>query len=1184
MAMHPLRHIPWRRIGRVALRLAALVVLLLFGAHLLLKTVAATPWAAAQTARLLSGFLHQPVTISGLAISGATLVADGIVIANPAGFGRGELVTCRVLRVTPVWRDILVGRRSFALIEIRGLGVTAGRNSAGAWNFGELVKQLSARKSPAETFVKKLMLEDASFTIAGRKAEGISLAVTDLATKGSTPSRLLLTCRDLNGNAYRLEGTARLGAAPAVDLSLVAPSLSLRGLDRLVRTRLPFVTDKGTGGLALGAHFAQGRLEVRGNLGWTGLFWPVQGGNVPLRGTLAFSGSYDLKRDAAVLDNVSLNANDVLHLQGHASAERVRGECPFTGEVTGRGVELNDAQGFLPARLRKDITLRGSVVPGLIRFPGDRRHGVTGGSGSLTLRHGALFRGGRALLAEIAGEVSLARGRQEWLVRGRLFRQGRPVGVPLQDLRLPFSARLSSRFRPLAADAGPFAATVAEIPLKGEAAYRPAAPDPLSVRLEVPRVELTALNGYLASHNMKVTAGTGTVFFRGAGEFPDRFRGETRLALAGVAGTVGGRPVTLGEGGVQGTVSLAAKKVTATGTCKANAGAFDGKTIDGVFGYRLVDREITLSDGSCTIGGTNLRFAAIRSAIPASRRASGGGGLPLRLEFDWVDIGQGELRARGMTGSLAADLVSGAEGRWLEGAGSVAVPRVTFRDREVAALTGRFTFRKGEMAVALSGKALDGSLQGAARLDPFAKEPLPRFSLQVEGGRCSLLAGLAFRGEAVQPAGGTLDVRFVGSHSRKGGLRGNLTAAGRDIVLTGKGGRTLLADSRVVLTGELADGNLAVSGGSVSVGPDLALKFQGKLAHAAAPDRQGHLAVSIPPVPVASFLTAFVNLLPRPLQEANAAGTVAGRADVRLVGSDVALDGTLTVAGGALEIPGQKLDISGISGTVPVSLDLTRGGTGGVPKTSSATRKDYSRLLQNLRQTKQEGESFRIGKIRFGGVECGTTSLSVRAGNGLTEITSLKAELYGGELLGKGFLGYRHGAVYDGEFLVNGLSLKMFCDSYPAIKGYITGRLDGIMAFHREGAGLKGMTGAIDLWTRAGNHEKMLVSKEFLQKLAGKKLKGIFFRNDRPYDRGEISATLEKGYLTFNLLDIEHTHFFGVKDLSVTVVPVQNRIAVDHLISAIREAAARGKATKGEESPAEAPAEAPPATEFKWEE
>ncbi len=140
------------------------------------------------------------------------------------------------------------------------------------------------------------------------------------------------------------------------------------------------------------------------------------------------------------------------------------------------------------------------------------------------------------------------------------------------------------------------------------------------------------------------------------------------------------------------------------------------------------------------------------------------------------------------------------------------------------------------------------------------------------------------------------------------------------------------------------------------------------------------------------------------------------------------------------------------------------------------------------------------------------------------------------------------------------------------------------MAFHREGAGLQGMAGTIDLWTRVGRDEKMLVSKEFLQKLAGKKLKGIFFRNDRSYDRGEISATLEKGYLTFDLLDIEHTNFFGVKDLSVTVVPVQNRIAVDHLISAIREAAARGKAVKGGELPAETPAEAPPATDFKWEE
>ena len=108
----------------------------------------------------------------------------------------------------------------------------------------------------------------------------------------------------------------------------------------------------------------------------------------------------------------------------------------------------------------------------------------------------------------------------------------------------------------------------------------------------------------------------------------------------------------------------------------------------------------------------------------------------------------------------------------------------------------------------------------------------------------------------------------------------------------------------------------------------------------------------------------------------------------------------------------------------------------------------------------------------------------------------------------------------------------------------------------------------------------MKVSKEFLQKLAGKKFKGLFFRDDRPYDRGEIRGYLENGYLSFDTLDISHTNIFGIRDLSVTVAPVQNRISLGHLYASIKEAATRGKPTGGAEPPPSPPAD----TEFKWEE
>jgi hypothetical protein len=183
-------------------------------------------------------------------------------------------------------------------------------------------------------------------------------------------------------------------------------------------------------------------------------------------------------------------------------------------------------------------------------------------------------------------------------------------------------------------------------------------------------------------------------------------------------------------------------------------------------------------------------------------------------------------------------------------------------------------------------------------------------------------------------------------------------------------------------------------------------------------------------------------------------------------------------------------------------------------------------------------------------------------------------------LLGRGFFRYQGGAQYGADILVHDLSLREVCNSYPAIKGYLSGRVDGFVSLFGTEKGLNDLQGFVDLWARSDKNEKMLVSKEFLQKLAGKKLKGIFFQNDRPYDRGEIGAYLEEGYLTFKTLDISHTNFLGVRDLSVSVASVQNKISLDHLLTTIREAAARGKAATGGAAPAETPA----ASEFKWEE
>jgi len=1169
--------------GRTLRRLAGGVALAIGAAYLLAVTIIATPWAAARLGRLATDTLHTKVTVGGVALQGASLTLSGVVIADPAGFGTGELAACREMTIAPAWGELLAGKRSFSLIRLRELRVALRRNKTGSWNFSGLVRQPASSTAPVETFVHRLVLEEAAVAIDGRSLDKLSVTVNELATRGATPFRLIVSFRDGNNNLYRLEGKARLGTDPSLDLSLAAPSLSLQGLGLPVAAGFRPITDRGIGALSLHARLAAGALTVRGHLGADRLAVGVKGGTIPLQGNLKFSGTYDMNRDTGSLDTFSLELNDLLRLSARGTVEHVRHEAAFTAEVASAALELGDIRQILPESLSRGFAFRGTLAPVLFRCTGDRHRGIVSGGAILTLRNGTLSKGKRSFCTGVDATFSLARKDEGWAVAGRVVRKKNSDNSILQALSLPVRARLSPRFVPTEAVAGPFSATVAGVLLTGEASYRSAAPEPLAVRLEAPRVALAAMNDFLRPESGRFSAGNGSAFFRGGGRLPGSWHGEAGITLSGAAGVAGGSPFALGGANLTGSIVSAKGGVTAVGIGTVTAGMARGTAFSGSLRYRYGNGGITVTDGSWDVGRNTIRFAEIRAAIPPTLPAGRDGKMPARLVFGGGELIQGETRVLDVAGDVTADVLSQGGKRWLEGRGRFGLGRLSYRQEELGAVTALLSFDREGATAELSGKILDGTLRGKADIDPFGRAPSPRFELELGEANCARLAGMLPAG-GFRPSGGRLTVRVSGRYDPARGLHSLVAGTGKDISVTGKGGKTLLSAGRLELSAELAHGELTIGEGMIGVGTDLAVKFQGKVASATAPDRKGEIAFALSAVPVDTLLASFAAFLPRALQEATATGSISGKAALHLEGGEAALDGAATITGGSLTVPGQRLAITGINGTIPCSLVLagSRAARAGPPPV--AARKNYPLLLHAMQQGTREGDRFTVGSIRFGGMEVGETVLTVRAGGGTTEITSLSTALYGGSLLGRGFFGYHSGMDYGGDLLVNDLSLRKFCDSYPALKGYMTGRVDGIVTLGGTGTSLTGMTGIVTLWTRPGEDEKMLVSREFLQKLAGKKLKGIFFRTDRPYDRGEISASLGKGFLTFDVLNIEHTNLFGVQDLDVSVAPVQNRIALSHLIAAIREAAARGKAAAGGAAGSEPPAPETPATEFKWEE
>lgn len=448
-----------------------------------------------------------------------------------------------------------------------------------------------------------------------------------------------------------------------------------------------------------------------------------------------------------------------------------------------------------------------------------------------------------------------------------------------------------------------------------------------------------------------------------------------------------------------------------------------------------------------------------------------------------------------------------------------------------------------------------------------------------------------------------LSLEFAGGTIHKGkaaiaGLSGKLLAAyapgtptdatftlsSRDISLLTKEGKQILTGGTAKASGSIAGDKLTLDHAVIGAGEGIALDIRGSMNNFAAPEREGRFTSHFGKTDINLLLDRFANSLPRLLQEATASGSIAADAEMVLKAGKPHMNGEIVVDRLTLGVESQKLAIGMIDGAIPVSYAPSAAQPGLREHRPDFTRNKFPFLVEKLGKSASEKHSLTIDGMSFGPLQIGKTKLMLRSDKGVTEVTSLRSSLYDGILLGKGYLTLGNGYAYGADLLMNDMSLTQLCNAFPKIKGYISGRVVGVFSLSGSSLGKEGPVGQTELWARETKEERMLVSREFLQRLANKNLSGFFFSDDRPYDKAEMSASLEKGYLEFYDFNITHTNFFGVRDLSVTVAESRNRIALEHLFNSIKNAATRGKsATVAPLAPEENPA-GQPEPGFNWEE
>ena len=262
------------------------------------------------------------------------------------------------------------------------------------------------------------------------------------------------------------------------------------------------------------------------------------------------------------------------------------------------------------------------------------------------------------------------------------------------------------------------------------------------------------------------------------------------------------------------------------------------------------------------------------------------------------------------------------------------------------------------------------------------------------------------------------------------------------------------------------------------------------------------------------------------------------------------------------------LHLDGVSGTIPLAGRV--GHLSGPDRTSAleevgwkdVSETTYEKALEKRRKSPdpdKDRHPLTIAVLRYGAIELRNIEVALAPERDQIAIRRVGFEAWGGRVSGWGAVQPLAGKVTI-ALLTEGLSLHAICDAFPPVKGYISGRLNGLADLSISHFSLDQAQGRARFWAVDSRQERNEISRILIEKLAGQRIRYFnLFGQDRRYDRGVLHVILRRGDLIFHELDISHTTL-GIKDLDIKVAPNFNKIGLAHLLESVREATERIKA------------------------
>jgi len=397
---------------------------------------------------------------------------------------------------------------------------------------------------------------------------------------------------------------------------------------------------------------------------------------------------------------------------------------------------------------------------------------------------------------------------------------------------------------------------------------------------------------------------------------------------------------------------------------------------------------------------------------------------------------------------------------------------------------------------------------------------------------------------------------FEGTIDSAESVQGSAEIQAEKMSILNKENRNILKEgsmkSRIEFSGKNLDFKADANAGKISA------DISGTIERFAQQNRSIRMRVIQPEIRLTDIRDAFWDVSPDSMLYAGLDGSVASDILIQYGPDTLKVSGNVICKALVLQGENGEYTIGPVNGTLPIAYSKS-GEKKKVLDLPSFERPEFDNLRKYYSQI-MPGKDFTritIGSVNYGFKFLENVDIRIKQEGGLLNIGHFSGNIFGGKLNGSAVVDMSEGLNYRAGILLEELSLTKLCDSIEPIKGYISGKVNGIASLKGSGSGIAKLIGKADFWTYSTDDEKTKISKEFLRKVGGPSIKA--YLGDRKFSKGIMNLYLQKGFVIFRELEISNKNFFGIQDLSVKVAPFNNRIAIDHLMWAITEAAQRAK-------------------------